>query len=42
MLEHSDLEKNVRKLVDEGFPSLFLENQKRIETVGKLEPLSDE
>ena len=35
MLEHNDLERNVRKLVNEDFPSLVLENQKRIETVGK-------
>ena len=41
MLEHNDLERNVKRLVDEDFPSLVLDNQKRIEAVGKLEPLSD-
>ena len=41
MLEHNNLERNVNRLVDEDFPSLVLENQKRIETVGKLELLSD-
>ena len=35
MLEHNNLEINVQKMVDEDFPSLVLENQKRIETVGK-------
>ena len=37
VLEHNNLEKNVEKMVDDDFPSLVLENQKRIETVGKSE-----
>ena len=41
MLEHNDLERNVRKLVNEDFPSLVLDNQKRIENVGRLKPHSD-
>ena len=41
ILEHNDLERNVKKLVDEDFPSLVLENQKRIESVGKWKPLGD-
>ena len=41
VLEHNDLERNVNRLVDEDFPSLVLDNQKRIEYVGKLEPLHD-
>ena len=35
MLEHNNLEKNVKKMVDDDFSSLVLENQRRIETVGK-------
>ena len=35
------MERNVKRLVDEDFPSLVLVNQKRIETVGKAKPRSD-
>ena len=41
VLEHNDFERNVKRLVDEEFPSLVLHNERRIENVGKLEPLSD-
>ena len=36
VVEHNHLERNVERLVDEDFPSLVLDNQKKIETVGKL------
>ena len=35
VVEHNHLERNVKRLVDEDFPSLILDNQKKIETVGK-------
>ena len=36
VVEHNHLERNVKILVDEDFPSLVLDNQKKIRTVGKL------
>lgn len=36
VVEHNHLERNLKRLVDEDFPSLVLDNQKKIGTVGKL------